>query len=189
MGKLILLAVLAGGGWFAYRHFTGGADYGRSTDAPLGTFEKIDRHLIDAKFVRSETSVEEMDGNLVQRIPGAKVYLYQHVRKDLEWTDSVAVCLDERGQVRGVGARFFTGRREFSPGGPPAESFASDFWMQVAGAKPDLKTRMRGQGRLAEEYLEARWAGQGLKGEWLKRGMSGRLDGSVNDSVTFYTKE
>jgi hypothetical protein len=185
---LIIAAVLALAGFLIWNCAAGNEPLalGFSADKPLGDAEKVEAHLVAKGLMKGDIDKE-----------GVRLFFGDRYGDDVVATaydDRVAgsrhfiiVVKSRDGKMLGLSSQFRSGAKDFSMVGTACERFAAQYWMHIAGKRPDYKKLMEG-GADARDYWLATVSKGGATCTWRKDGAGGPgspISQEVHDKVVF----
>lgn len=164
----------------------GGADFGVSGTAPIGSVSGVEGYLADKKLARSDLPADQakpLFGDWVTSDPALTF---------VRFADSVpsyrhhVVLAKKDGKLVALVAEFRSSSFTFSTVGTKVESFAARLWKQVAGSEATFETKLdRGLGM--REYMIATAAKGKVRVSWRKDSQDADMKNSqgVVDKVVF----
>ncbi len=145
--------------------------YGVTPSHPLGTFEVMDRILIDDKGLeKSERKFawpELFNQELNDKFGELKVYQYQDFPKTSRYKHVVLLAVDEVNIIRAVGGTFHSGRKGFDDSGSKVEAYLAGLWGTVNDG-PVKFVKKNEPGIDVNEYLISTLDQGNVHGIWKK---------------------
>lgn len=157
----VAVAAIILGGWFLCGC---GSSFDISPETPLGSFDKLDKHLTESIKLKKKDTAKEIQVDELNTSVKVFDYVDEVMQDNSGFSQYIRLMQDSSGALVGLTGIFTT-----QGGSVKVENFLNDYWKTLAGAEPSFQAASSGRGIFQQNVEMAVFTQGEIKGTWAKQ--------------------